>query len=82
MTFHGLLRNDIYNFSQDIHEYVRVITRSEKSLLVDVECTSLGDFVKAVKNQPRILHLSCHSDWNQESKVFNLFFENSKLELI
>ena len=59
-----------------------MITRSEKSLLVDVECTSLGDFVKAVKNQPRILHLSCHSDWNQESKVFNLFFENSKLELI
>ena len=82
MTYETLLHCDDYNFRDEVFDYSRILSRAKKNISAIVECTASDKFVKIIEQKPKVLHLSCHCEWNPKVEKFQLFFETNKLELI
>lgn len=76
-----LLRCDQYNFGDEVYDYIKLLTKTKKELTVHAECVSFDKFIRLMMKHPKIVHLNCHADWDQDSKHCCLFFENRQLEL-
>ena len=80
--FTQLLTCDDYDFCDDVYQYVSLIKKTKFALRVLIERISIDQFIKVLEKQPRVLHLLCHCDWDQEKGEYYLCFQNEKLELL
>jgi hypothetical protein len=80
--FTQLLACDDYDFCDDVYQYVSLIKKTKISLKLLIERISIDQFIKVLEKQPRVLHLLCHCDWDQEKGEYYLCFQNEKLELL
>ena len=80
--FTQLLACDDYDFCDDVYQYVSLIKKTKLSFKLLIERISIDQFIKVLEKQPRVLHLLCHCDWDQEKGEYYLCFQNEKLELL
>ncbi len=66
------------DYQTEIQELTSSLTQTNKAVNIRIEPASIDSFNNLFLVKPKILHLSCHGDYDKRSEQYYLAFESSK----
>ena len=77
----NMMMNDPVDYIGECSSILKLLNSSNKKLNVHIECANSDQLAKLIRKKPKVLHISCHGDFDPESQEYFLEFENNQAEL-
>lgn len=73
--------NDPVDYVGECSAILKMLTTHKKKMNIHIECATADKLTKLINKKPKILHISCHGDFDKDLKDYFLEFENHSAEL-
>ena len=77
----SVMKNDPVDYAGEVNTILKILSSTKKEMQARIECATGDHLAKFLKERPKVLHISCHGDYDKDKEEFFLEFENHKAEL-
>ena len=81
-TYTNALLHDPVDFAGECDQVLRSFRDLGMGLSCHIECATSEQLIKMIQKKPKVLHISCHGDYDKATDEYFLEFENQKAELL